>query len=70
MATRLERLEESLAKAQAKIPEIETKIQEERAKIESKRDEEMKKFLEQKAKFEALYGALSSEAEEKLKDAF
>ena len=58
MATRLERLEESLVKAHARIEEIQENIQAERTKVMERKDEEMKKFLEQKAKFEALYGAL------------
>jgi len=58
MATRLERLEESLVKAHARIEEIQENIQAERTKVMERKDEEMKKFLEQKAKFEALYGKL------------
>lgn len=56
--TRLERLEISLEKAQARIPEIEAQIAEEQKKILDRKDAEMKKFLDQKAKFEKLYGVL------------
>jgi predicted nucleic acid-binding Zn-ribbon protein len=58
MATRLERLEESLVKARGRIEEIETKITEERQKIQDNKEAELKKFMEQKEKFEKLYGAL------------
>ena len=67
MATRLERLEESLVKAQARIPEIEANIAEELAKVEARRDAEVAKFLEQKAKFEKLYGSLTEDQEAQLK---
>ena len=60
MATRLEKLQESKAKAEQVVLDREAQIQEELIKIESKRDEEKKKFLEQKAKYEALYGSLDT----------
>jgi len=58
--TRLEKLQESKAKAEQVVLDREAQIQEELIKIESKRDEEKKKFLEQKAKYEALYGSLDT----------
>ena len=58
MATRLERLEESLEKAHVRVREIEGNIQAEREKVLAKKDEETKKMIEMKAKFEALYGKL------------
>jgi len=58
MATRLERLEESLEKAHVRVTEIKANIDAEREKVLAKRDEETKKMIEMKAKFEALYGKL------------
>jgi len=60
IATRLEKLRESKAKAEQVVLDREAQIQEELVKIAGKKDEEMKKFLEQKAKFEALYGSLDT----------
>jgi len=67
MATRLERLQESLVKAEAKIPEIKANIEAELAKVEARREAEVAKFLEQKAKFEKLYGSLTEDQEAQLK---
>jgi len=58
MATRYERLEESLEKAYARIEEIKVNLETEKSKILEKREEETKKMIEMKAKFEALYGKL------------
>jgi len=60
MATRLEKLQESKAKAEQVVLDREAQIQEELVKIESKRDEEREKFLKQKAKYEELYGSLDA----------
>ena len=60
--TRLERLEESLAKAKKLVLEREAQIQEEMVKVEERREAEVKKFLDQKQKFEKLYGSLDTNA--------
>jgi len=58
MATRLERMQESLENYKKKIVEIEQKIEDEKAKLIANRQEAEKKLAEAKAKFDALYGNL------------
>jgi len=58
MATRIERMEESLENYKAKIIEIQEKIVKEKEALIGKREEAEKKLAEAKAKFDALYGNL------------
>lgn len=58
MATRIERMEESLKNYEAKIVEITAKIEEEKKALIGKRADAEKKLAEAKAKFDALYGNL------------
>ena len=58
MATRIERMEESLANYEKKIIEIKEKIEEEKKALIGKRAEAEAKLAEAKAKFDALYGDL------------
>ena len=58
MATRIERMEESLLNYQNKIIEITGKIEEEKKALIGKRAEAEAKLAEAKAKFDALYGDL------------
>lgn len=58
MATRIERMEESLANYKAKIIEIEGKIEDEKRALIGKRADAEAKLAEAKAKFDALYGDL------------
>lgn len=58
MATRLERMEESLANYKAKIVETEGKIAEEKKALIAKRGEAEAKLAEAKKKFDDLYGSL------------
>ncbi|RLA59455.1 MAG: hypothetical protein DRQ78_10595 [Epsilonproteobacteria bacterium] len=70
MATRIERMEESLENYEKKIIEIKEKIEKEKEALIAKRGEAEAKLAEAKAKFDALYGNLpelpmSSEDENK-----
>ncbi len=58
MATRIERMQESLENYRVKIIEIEEKIAKEKEALIGKREEAEKKLAEAKAKFDALYGDL------------
>lgn len=58
MATRIERMEESLENYKKKIVEIEGKIAAEKEALIGKRAEAEAKLAEAKAKFDALYGDL------------
>ena len=58
MATRIERMEESLKNYENKIVEIKEKIELEKKALIEKRAEAEKKLAEAKAKFDALYGNL------------
>ena len=58
MATRIERMQESLKNYETKIIEITKKIEEEKEALIGKREEAEKKLAEAKAKFDALYGDL------------
>lgn len=58
MATRIERMQESLENYKKKIVEIEGKIEEEKKNLVAKRGEAEAKLAEAKAKFDALYGDL------------
>ena len=58
MATRIERMQESLENYKVKIIEIEEKIAKEKEALIGKREEAEKKLAEAKAKFDALYGDL------------
>ncbi len=55
MATRIERMEESLANYKAKIIEIEGKIKDEKEALIGKRADAEKKLQEAKDKFDAMY---------------
>jgi len=59
MATRLERMQESLANYKKKIIETEQKIADEKASLLAKREEAKKKLDEANAKFKALYDNLA-----------
>ena len=58
MATRIERMEESLTNYRKKIVEIEEKIEKEKRTLIAKRAEAEAKLAEAKAKFDATYGNL------------
>ena len=58
MATRIERMQESLENYKTKIIEITKKIEDEKEALIGKREEAEKKLAEAKAKFDALYGDL------------
>ena len=58
MATRIERMEESLVNYQNKIIEITGKIEEEKKALIGKRAEAEAKLAEAKKKFDDLYGNL------------
>jgi len=58
MATRIERMQESLENYKKKIIETEAKIKAEKEALVGKREEAEKKLAEAKAKFDALYGDL------------
>jgi len=58
MATRIERMEESLENYKKKIIEITQKIEDEKKALIEKRADAEKKLAEAKAKFDALYGNL------------
>ena len=64
MATRIERMEESLKNYKEKIIEIEGKIADEKKNLIAKRGEAEAKLAEAKAKFDALYGDLGEETTE------
>jgi len=65
MATRIERMEESLENYKAKIVEITGKIEEEKKALIGKRAEAEAKLAEAKKKFDDLYGSLPTmEAED------
>lgn len=68
MATRIERMEESLKNYEAKIVEITAKIEEEKKALIGKRADAEKKLAEAKAKFDALYGNLEEEDKEEAQE--
>ena len=61
MATRIERMQESLVNYEKKIVEITAKIEEEKVALQAKRGDAEKKLAEAKAKFAALYGDLNDD---------
>ncbi len=63
MATRIERMQESLVNYEKKIEEITEKIALEKEALIAKRGDAEKKLAEAKAKFAALYGDLDAEEE-------
>ncbi len=64
MATRIERMQESLANYEKKIIEIKDKIEKEKESLVAKRGEAEAKLAEAKAKFAALYGNLDEDTTE------
>ncbi len=68
MATRIERMQESLVNYEKKIEEITEKIALEKEALIAKRGDAEKKLAEAKAKFAALYGDLDAESTEEVSD--
>jgi translation initiation factor 2 beta subunit (eIF-2beta)/eIF-5 len=67
MATRLDRLEESLQKYYQKIEETKQKIEEEKQKIIARKDEEERKLKEAMERYQKMFGTLPGQETEETK---